>query len=507
MSSEHKDGNVASRTARGAGWLIGWQMVTRCLGLVSTLILARLLVPKDFGIVAMAVTFTAAINALANLGVGDALIRRPDTGETWYDTAFTMQALRGLVTGSLIALGSGAAAAWFVEPRLVGVLLALAAVSLLGGIENIGIVEFRRTLRFQAEFRLLLIPRLLQFIITITLAWLWRDYRALVAGTLVGALARLGLTYVIHPYRPRLSLAHWQELMGFSTWIWAGSIATLVWERCDAFILGPAIGSARLGTYLFASEIATMPATELVAPAMRAFYSGLSLARQRGSEVASLALGVTAALLTIVVPVSIGISATSGHIVTGLLGAKWEAARPMISIFAWLCCVSPVAWVCSSVLTAQGQVRRNFLAIAGSAATKALVLVIVVRAGHASSAPLVAVGSVVIEAALFLTQLGRLEDPRWRDNAGGFVRILIGAVTAGTVLLITGLGWHAVFAPPFEALAEGIAIGLATMAICMSTQFACWMAAGRPPGPERRLLDIVVGAVRNGRTKNRPSIV
>lgn len=98
--------------------------------------------------------------------------------------------------------------------------------------------------------------------------------------------------------------------MGFLAWVWAGSLGTFVWERCDAFILGPALGSARLGVYLFSVEIATMPVTEIVGPAMRALYSGLSIARQHGSEVASLALGVTAALLTVVVPLSIGTSAT-----------------------------------------------------------------------------------------------------------------------------------------------------------------------------------------------------
>lgn len=491
-----KDGGVALRTTRGAGWLVGWQMATRCLGLASTLILARLLVPADFGIVAMAATFTAAINSFSNLGVSDALVRRPDTTETWFDTAFTLQALRGLITGGVIALGSSPVATWFDEPRLAGVLLILAAVATMTGFENIGIVEYRRTLRFDMEFRLLLLPRLLQFTVTIALAWLWGDYRALIAGTVVGTALRLGLTYVIHPYRPHPSLTYWRELMGFSAWIWAGSIASLVWDRCDAFILGPVVGSARLGTYLFSLEIATMPVSELVGPAMRALYSGLSLARHRGSEVAGLTLGIVATLLAIVVPVSIGISATSGHIVVGLLGPKWEAARPMIATFAWLCCVSPVAWVCSSILTAQGQVRRNFVAIASSAAVKCLAMVLVVWNGHADLAPAVAVGSVVIEAAVFLMLLGRLDNLRWRDNAGGFARVAIGGAVAVGLLLFTGLGWQHVAAPPLMALAEGIAIGLGTMGVCMGVQAMCWLAVGRPLGPEHRLLGMGIAAIQ-----------
>lgn len=65
--------------------------------------------------------------------------------------------------------------------------------------------------------------------------------------------------------------------------------------------------------------------------------------------------------------------------------------------------------------------------------------------------------------------LGRIEDPKWRDNIGGFLRVASGGAVAVAVLLVTGLGWHAVNTPPMLALAEGVALGLATIAVCMGT--------------------------------------
>lgn len=475
-------------TARGAGWLIAWQMATRLLGLVSTLILARLLIPADFGIVAMAATFTAAVNALSSLGVADAVVRRPDTGQTWFDTAFTMQALRGLFTAAIIGFGATYAARWFGEPRLTGVLWILAGTSLLAAIENIGLLEYRQSMRFDMEFRLLLMPRLLQFGTTTVLAFVLGDYRALIAGTVVGAIIRTGLTYIVHPYRPWFSLRYWRDLMGFSAWTWAASLASLTWDRGDAFVLGRALSPAALGTYLFSAEIATLPVTELVGPAMRSLYSGLSLARHRGAAVSSIALDVMLALLTLVVPISIGISATSGHIVTGLLGPKWEAARTMIAVFAFVGCVSPVAWVSSAVLMSQGAVRRNFYAVAAASLLRYAILVPVVWAGRADLAPALAVLAVVMEAALFVWQIGQVQTLDWRANAGGVARLSLAIATVLAALWFSGLGWQPEPGLPVPVLARGIGLGLFTMAVFWAVQGGAWLLAGRPAGPEERLL-------------------
>ena len=94
--SQRAPASVASRTVIGATWMIAWRMATRSLGLISTLVLARLLVPSDFGLVAIATTFAAAIDSLSELGLQAALVRQPDDDPSLYDTAFTMQAIRGL---------------------------------------------------------------------------------------------------------------------------------------------------------------------------------------------------------------------------------------------------------------------------------------------------------------------------------------------------------------------------------------------------------------------------
>ncbi len=488
--------NVGARTVVGAGWLVVWRFVTRCLGLASTLVLARLLVPADFGLIAMATTFAAAIDSMSSLGLQEALLRRPDTRRTWYPTAFAIQVARGVLTGSIIALGAHASSQWFNEPRLTPVLLVLAALALANGFENVAIVEFRRRLQFGMEFKLLFVPRILQFVVTIACAWLIESYWALLIGMVTSAVSRLAMGYIVRPWRPSFSFDHWQDLLSFSAWSWATGMARLVWERCDTFILAPVMGSGPFGIYLIAFEIAILPVTELVAPAGRALYAGLSVKQHQGDKITDTVLPVIAVLLTFVVPLSIGLSATSGYIVTGLLGPNWEAARPMISTFAWLCCIAPVAWICSSVLVAQGLWRRNFLSTACAAAFKVVMMIAVVYSGQVALAPIAVLICVAVEAILFLAQLRGAETPQWRRNLGGFFRIGISAGLSVVVLLSADLGWGQVTMSPLLAVLSGGSLGAAIIAGGIGAQVVLWRIAGCPAGPERWVVDNVIQTLR-----------
>lgn len=486
-------GDIGSRTAIGATWLIAWRLVTRALGLVSTLILARILVPADFGLVAMAAAFSGAIDALSELGLVAALVRLPDTRRDLYDTAFTMQVVRGLLTAGVIAAGATAVSAWFAEPRLMPILLVLAAMNVVSAFENIGILEFQRSLRFSMEFKLLFFPRIAQFVVTIAAALMLQSYWALIIGIVVTKVSRLVMTYVVHPYRPRFALSRWRDLVGFSFWTWAASIATMVWERSDPFILGHAFGAGDLGVYLLAAEIAILPISELVAPASRALFAEFSAAQNRGTDTVGIALPVVASMLLIVVPLTIGISATSGYVVAILLGPKWVAAQPLIATFAWLCVFSPFSWICSTVLTARGLVRQHFYAISAAATVKAVVVYAASLTGRLDVVAVAAVVCVAVESLLFIVQLRRYGGVRWGEVSGGFSRIAAAAGLTVAVLYHSGYGWQSVSMASGPALVRGLATGMAIVVGYAAVQGVLWWMAGKPNGPETRLFDLVKG--------------
>ncbi|MCB2010349.1 MAG: oligosaccharide flippase family protein, partial [Geminicoccaceae bacterium] len=112
------DTTLGRRMAAGAIWLVGLRLALRGLGLLSTLILARLLVPEDFGLVALAATSAAFLETAADFNFDLAIIRQNDSTRADYDTAWTLNLAKALLTAVALYTGAGWLAGFFEEPRL-----------------------------------------------------------------------------------------------------------------------------------------------------------------------------------------------------------------------------------------------------------------------------------------------------------------------------------------------------------------------------------------------------
>jgi lipopolysaccharide exporter len=500
MSQQHQT-SITTRTVLGAGWMVVWRMVTRLLGLISTLVLARILVPADFGLVALATASSDAVEALSVLGLDDALIRDQESSRSLNDTAFSLMAARGVLNAALIAALAYPASVWLVEPRLVPIFLVLSALTLIAGFENIGIVEFRRNLQFQREFMLLFPPRLCGVLTTIVLAIQFRTYWALVAGILVARLMRFIMTYWLSAYRPRFSLERWRHLVAFSFWTWATGIAALCWDRSETFILGHAMGSKSVGLFLIAAEVAVLPITELVSPAVRALFAGLSAAQNRGTDLSTASVGVTAALMILVMPLAIAVSAAAGDITHVLLGPAWLAAEPLISILAMASFASVFSFVFSAVLVARAQVRERFFVVSISATVKIPFIYAAALTGDLKNVALVSVAGAVGEAFLFYLRLKQVSTASMRFVTPDLLRTFVATLVSVGILYTTGIGWRGGATSPVAAVVDAMGVGASTVASFLVVQLGLWAIAGRPQGGESRLIGIALQMIT--RTKPR----
>ncbi|MBV9829454.1 MAG: oligosaccharide flippase family protein [Alphaproteobacteria bacterium] len=498
--------SIGRRVLAGTGWNMGWRVATRSLDFISLLVLARLLIPADFGIVALASSVSASIDALSQLGVKDALVRLHDERRDYYDTAFTFQVIRGALTAVLLAGFSQFSDAWLGDARLHDILLIMAALALVAGAENIGVVTFTRELNFRMQVMMQAVPRVLGFLTTVGLALALRNYWAIVGGIVVLRTTGVAITYVAAPHRPRFGLTGWRYLASFSFWAWAGSLAGIIWGRSDGFLLGPVLGPSILGIYMMGVQLALMPVTELLEPACAALFPGFAMAQRGGAKPTAMALGVTGVLVLATIPFSIGVSACSGYLVTALLGPQWQEARLVIAILAFVCLFSPFSYVCSSVLSAQGHVRSVFVTNAIAAAVKVTV-VLSVRQTH--DLPLIAVAAVAVvsgEALLFLWQLRAGSTAEFRQLVATLIRAFFAAIvtTAFAYFLLPG-SWSVVTLDRIPALAAGGAVGASTFLIFWICHALFWLAAGRPAGAEARVASLFHGLVQRvawGRSVN-----
>lgn len=486
--------SLGRKATIGAGWMIVWRAVSRLLGVANTLILARLLVPADFGLVAMAMTFETSLLMMAAFPVQDALLRRPESDSRLYDAAFTIQAARALALAILIAAGAPIAAAWFSEPRLTLLVLALSATTAINGLANIGVVEFQRELRFDVQFRLQLLPAILQALATIGTAWLTHSYWALIAGLAVMRVAQVAMTYAIHPYRPRISLAGWRHLVGFSFWLWLASLAAMVWGQVDAFVVGPVFGSAGLGLYQVAGQAATLPTTEIVEPVSAVLFAGFAYAQREGRAAATNPLIIALALLLLLAPMALVISADSRSLVAILLGAKWAGAAPLVAVAAAQCLFQPFVQVARAAQIARGYVRAQFMITAAAAVLRATVVTL---AAMTKSLEMVVVATIVAlagNALLYTFVLQSRVGAGLANFLGSLVRIAVAVMIAAFALIVSGLGWSASDTAQPASLAALIHLGVVAVVVSATytvALLAIWLVFGRPSGPEKVILNLL----------------
>jgi PST family polysaccharide transporter len=473
--------------AKGAAWMIALRFAIRGIGLVSMIMLARLLVPADFGLVAIATALAGALAAMSEFSFQVALIQNQAADRRHYDTAWTLGIIRGLVLAGALAAAAARLADLFSDQRLEPVLLMLAIGVLLTSFENIAVVDFRRDLQFHREFVFRTVPKIASFVVAIPLAINLRDYWSLVFGILIGQLAGVLLSYAMCTYRPRLSLSVWRELIHFSKWLLLNNVLHFTYHRVDTFVIGRMVGAQSLGLFRMAYEIASLPTTEMVAPIRAAILPGYAkLASDRERLRASFA-ATFATIVMVAVPVAVGIGLTADSLVLLVLGEKWLEAIPLLEVL----CIAGAVNVCTAntwpVFIAVGRPWINTaLTALGIVVLIPLLLWSVPQAGTIGAAwALVTVAAVVLAANLVATLRllgvsgGELVAQTWRVLAA--VLIMAGAMLGVEMVLPDGEGLLATAA----SLACTVITGAITYLLSL---WLLWRLTGFGEGPEQRAI-------------------
>jgi O-antigen/teichoic acid export membrane protein len=491
MSESGEATNLLEKTAGGAGWTIGWRATTRFLGFLSTLALARVLVPADFGLVALAMSFSRAIDIFADLGVQDALVRQTNPSRVTYDTAFTVNAIRGLITATIVVASAESFARFFGDPRLQIVVITMALALMLDSLENVGVADFRRHFNFRREFQLSIFPRLAQVVVTITLALIWRNYWALVAGILTMRVLQTVTSYIMHPYRPRLSLRGWHDIIGFSFWTWLISMSRMVRLRGVTMIIGGMLNTTMLGVYTVGSEIATLPELELIAPLCRVCFSSFSAVRRSNMDVAETFLRITALTLVIALPASIGISSVAAPIVALAFGAKWLMATPVVQILAAAGVFAVLGRVSWTLFSAFAYLRSLFwIGVVMSVLQLLMLVPFIWYWGLIGAAAATALGNLTEQAIYagiafrkFAISPGALLRRVWR--------CLLATLAMVGYLLLFGYGWESA-TPRLAYNVSHLFVASGSGAIVYTVVLlGLWLASGRPTGPETDVLELI----------------
>ncbi len=456
----------------------------RLVGIVSIAILARLLAPEDFGIIAMASLVVALAVVLLNFGVHVPLIQRQDAEQAHYDAAWTLRLLQTSISTAILFFLAPLAADYFHDPRVEIVLRFLSFTLLLVGLENIGVVNFQKHMQFGAEFRFRFIRRMTGFVTTLVLAVVLRSYWALVIGMLTERAAGVAFSYWLHPMRPRLGWAKIRDIFHVSQWMLVYGIGRYLRKNLHRILVGRWEPAAIMGAYSIADEVSMMPTNALLAPVNRALFPAFSKAQAAATRLKEMFLLAQGVQTLIAVPAAAGLAIVAEEVVLLLLGPNWQQAVPFVQILALISIAQALTTSGMYVLLSLGRARINALFVWAQVilfGALALTPFIEHRALDVAQLSLfVAALSLWLQFWLLTRSLRQL---KIREILAVSIRPLVASTAMAAALFY----FSQLLSLPL-VLQFGAKVLLGAIIYCVS-MYLLWVIAGRPKGAETYVLE------------------
>jgi len=324
---------------------------------VRTIVLARLLAPKDFGLFGIALLAMSALETFSETGFQAALIQKKGGIKPYLDTAWTMQVIRGAAL-ALILFGIGPyVAAFFGEPAAATLLRVLGLSMLFQGFANIGVVYFQKELEFHKQFVYQLSGTLVDLVVAISAALLLRNAWALIFGLLAANFVRMVVSYLIHPYRPRVRFegAKVKELHSFGRWILGSSVLVFLTTQGDDIFVGKLLGVTALGFYQLAYQVSNMPATEVTHVISQVTFPTYSKLQDDLPKLGEAYLKVMQVTAFISIPLAGIIFVLSREFTHLFLGEKWMPMVPAMQVLVSAGLTRSVAATAGSVFQGVGK--------------------------------------------------------------------------------------------------------------------------------------------------------
>lgn len=317
--------DLARRAGSAVVWRSGTLAAEKLIFLARLVILARILVPEDFGLVAIGMAAMALATSMTDLGVVAALVQDPATDRRHLDTAWTISVIRGLLVTAVLWLGAPWIAEAFGEPQARPFVQAIGVTVLLRAAASIRIAHLNRELHFRSLSLIGLATALTNTVVAVALAPSQGAW-SLVWGAIAGALTFLATSFLAAPYVPRLRLLVGAagSIMRFGRWIFLLGILAVLSDTLLRLVIARKLGVAELGLFFMAARLGFLPAqliTEIVGTVAFPVYAQLQSHRDKATNMYRKVLIATMALMG---PLCAVMVCLVPSIVSDLLGERWQ---------------------------------------------------------------------------------------------------------------------------------------------------------------------------------------
>jgi PST family polysaccharide transporter len=321
---------------KGTVWALGESLGVALLSFGVFAVLARLLAPEDFGVVALAGVFIVSFNLLIAHSFADCLIQRAEVERAHLDSVFWAMMAMSLALACLVWAGAEALARWLHEPRLAAVMSALALSLPLNALGSVQVAMFRRELRFRAVTLCSVAGRSVGAAVGLALAFLGFGVWSLVGQQLAGVAITVLALAAASPWRPRLrfSLPHLRQLWGFGFYVSTSQVVSGLGEQAVNLLVGALFGSTVLGFFTIAWRMAQLIRSLVSSAVYHVGLSAFARLQEDRALVGRALLKATRLSCLFGFPIGVGMAVLAGPLVAVLFGAKWQASVALVAILA-----------------------------------------------------------------------------------------------------------------------------------------------------------------------------
>lgn len=355
---------LSNKVAKATKWSAYAEIIGKLVGPITTMVLARVLIPEAFGVVTTLTMIIAFAEIFTDAGFQRYIIQHEFKSDEDKDksinVAFWSNLIMSLLLWGLIAIFAEPLATLVGNPGL-GIVLVVACASIpLEAFSSIQMAVFKRSLDFKSLFYRRLVAVAIPLFITIPLALCLRSYWALVFGTIAVNLSNAIILTLQSPWKPRFyySFARLKEMLSFSVWSMFDAILIWATNYIEIFFIGCMLSTYYLGIYKTSMTTVTQFTSVITSAILPVIMPALSRTQHDYAAMREILLKIQKYLGILLLPIGFGIFMFSQLITDILLGSQWQEAVPFIGIWGLMEVITVVFQrICSNIFPAIGKPR------------------------------------------------------------------------------------------------------------------------------------------------------
>ena len=361
-SIKAEQGDLKSEVIHGVTWATIASVMVRLLATISNLVLAKLLAPEVFGIIAAAYIVIAAMELFSDFGINKALIQYDGDIKLASNVALTLRLGQGIFLFILAAVFAKSFAYYYETPELRAIIIVLSLNFILSAMGTVPMTLLSRDLKFKQQLTPQVVPVTLQVVVSISMAAAGYGAWSIVAGLASMNIVRTWLFWRASPFKLRLQidLKVTGALLKFGLPLFGNGLVLYFLYQIDKLVVGKTLGMEQLGYYAFAFIIINLPTTEVVYLLNRVMFPTYALIGRHKGELKNAYLKSLKYIMLIIVPLNFGIPVLGGDLFQALYGDKWVAAIAPLQAFGLFAFMRSMGATMSNIFLALGKTKFLF---------------------------------------------------------------------------------------------------------------------------------------------------